>query len=73
MIDVGIEPVDFVMADNSTVSLDTNQLKVLLNDCAINMQHIYMQKWDLKDKIEKATTEDELNSIEIKFTMKDFS
>jgi hypothetical protein len=73
LIDVGIEPVDFVMADNSTVSLDTNQLKVLLNDCAINMQHIYMQKWDLKDKIEKATTEDELNSIEIKFTMKDFS
>ena len=73
LIAVGIEPVNFVTADNSVQSLTLEQLNVLLNECALNGQSLYLQKWGYKAQIENAQTKEELEAIELKFTMKDFS
>ena len=73
LIAVGIEPVNFVTADNSVQSLSLKQLNVLLNECAQNVQHLYLLKWQYREQIEQAKTVEELNAIEFKFTMKDFS
>lgn len=73
LIAVGVEPVNFVTADNSVKSLTLEQLNVLLNECALNGQSLYLQKWEYKAQIEKAQSKKELKSIELKFTMRDFS
>ena len=73
LIAVGIEPVNFVTADNSVQSLTLEQLNVLLNECAQNVQHLYLLKWQYREQIEQAKTVEELNAIKFKFTMKDFS
>ena len=73
LIAVGIEPVNFVTADNSVKSLSIEQLNTLLNECALNGQSLYLQKWEYKAQIENAQTTEELNKIVFKFEMKDFS
>lgn len=73
LITVGVEPVNFVTADNSIKSLSIEQLNVLLNECALNGQHLYLLKWQYREQIEQAKTKKELKSIEFNFTMKDFS
>lgn len=72
LIVVGIEPVNFVIADNSVQSLSLEQLNVLLNECALNGQSLYLQKWKYKEQIEQAKTVEELSKIDLQFTMKDF-
>lgn len=73
LIAVGVEPVNFVTADNSVKSLTLEQLNTLLNECAQNVQHLYLLKWHYREQIEQAQTVDELNAIKFNFTMKDFS
>ena len=73
LIAVGVEPVNFVTADNSIQSLNIEQLNVLLNECAQNVQHLYLLKWQYREQIEQTKTVEELNAIEFKFTMEDFS
>lgn len=73
LIAVGVEPVNFVTADNSVKSLTIEQLNVLLHECALNGQSLYLQKWEYKARIENAQTKEELEAIDLKFTMKDFS
>ena len=73
LIAVGIEPVNFVTADNSVQSLSLEQLNVLLNECTQNVQHLYLLKWQYREQIEQAKTAEELNTIEFNFVMKDFS
>ena len=73
LIAVGVEPVNFVTADNSVQSLSLEQLNILLNECAQNVQHLYLLKWQYREQIEQAKTVEELNAIKFKFTMKDFS
>ena len=73
LITVGVEPVNFVTADNSVKSLTLEQLNILLNECAQNVQHLYLLKWQYREQIEQAKTVEELNAIEFNFTMKDFS
>ena len=73
LIAVGVEPVNFVTADNSVQSLTLEQLNILLNECALNGQSLYLQKWEYKARIENAQTKEELEAIELKFTMRDFS
>ena len=73
LIAVGVEPVNFLAADNSVQSLTLEQLNVLLNECALNGQSLYLQKWEYKAQIENAQTKEELEAIELKFTMKDFA
>lgn len=73
LIAVGVEPVNFVTADNSVKSLSLEQLNVLLNECTQNVQHLYLLKWHYREQIKQAKTVNELNAIKFKFTMKDFS
>ena len=73
LIAIGIEPVNFMTADNSVQSLRLEQLNVLLNECAQNGQHLYLLKWQYREQIEQAQTVEELNTIEFNFTMHDFS
>lgn len=73
LIAMGVEPVNFVIADNSVKSLSIAELNTLLNECAQNGQHLYLLKWHYKEQIEQAQTVEELNAIEFNFTMKDFS
>ena len=73
LISVGLEPVDFVTADNSVKSLTLEQLNTLLNECALNSQSLYLQKWKYKAQIENAQNKEELDKIVFKFEMKDFS
>lgn len=73
LISVGVEPVNFVTADNSVRSLSIEQLNVLLNECTQNVQHLYLLKWQYRKQIEQAKTKEDLDIIEFKFTMKDFN
>ena len=73
LIAVGVEPVNFMTADNSVKSLSIEQLNTLIEECALNGQNLYQQKWNYREQIENATTVEELNSIEFNFEMKDFS
>ena len=73
LITVGVEPVNFVTADNSVKSLTLEQLNVLLNETAQNGQHLYLLKWQYREQIKQAKTKEDLNAIKFEFTMKDFS
>ena len=73
LISVGVEPVDFVDSENVSHSLSIEQLNTLLNECALNGQNLYLQKWSYKSQIEEAQTVEELIKIVFKFEMKDFS
>ena len=73
LINVGTEPVSFIVANNTTVDLSLAQLNILISECEENMQYIFDLKQSYKKQIADATTKEELDSIEIKFEMKDFS
>ena len=73
LISVGVEPVNFVDSENVSHSLSIEQLNTLLNECALNSQNLYLQKWSYKSQIEQAKTVEELNKIVFNFEMKDFS
>ena len=73
LIAVGVEPVNFVTADNSVKSLSIEQLNTLIEECSLNGQNLYQQKWNYREQIENATTVEKINSIEFNFEMKDFS
>ena len=73
LIAIGVEPVNFMTADNSVKSLTFEQLNVLLSECAQNGQYLYLLKWQYREQIEQAQTVEELNTIEFNFTMHDFS
>ena len=59
--------------DNTMREVTKDQLKVILKEHVINGQNLYYQKWAYEEQIKACTTIEELNAIEFKFTMKDFS
>ena len=59
--------------DNEFQSLNKEQLQTILSECILNSQNLYIQKWDYADKIKACKTVKELDAIEIKFEMLDFS
>lgn len=59
--------------DNTMREVTKEQLKVILKEHVINGQNLYYQKWAFEAKINACTTIEELNAIEFKFTMHDFS
>ena len=73
LINIGSEPVLFIIADNTTVDLSLAQLNILINECEENMQHLFELKQSYKKQITDATTKEELDAIEFKFEMLDFS
>ena len=73
LIAVGVEPVNFVTADNSVKSLTLEQLNVLLNETIKNGENLYKTKWELRNRILNSSSVEELNSIKFNFVMLDFS
>ena len=73
LIAVGVEPVNFVTADNSVQSLSIEQLNILLNETIKNGENLYKTKWELRNRILNSSSVEELNSIKFKFVMLDFS
>ena len=73
LISIGAEPVSFIVADNTTVDLSLAQLNILISECEENMQHLFDLKQSYKKQITDATTKEELDAIDLQFTMKDFS
>ena len=59
--------------DNEFRTLTKAELTTLKNECLLNGQHLYQQKWDLQSKINACKSVEELDAIEIKFEMLDFS
>ena len=59
--------------ENIERQLTKEQLQVMLKELCVNGQLLYEQKWAFEDEINACTTIEELNAIEIKFTMHDFS
>ena len=47
LIVVGVELVNFVIANNTVKSLKNEQLNTLLNECALNSQNLYLQKMEI--------------------------
>lgn len=73
LIAVGVEPVNFMIADNSVKSLTLEQLNVLLKESIENGKKLYETKWKYRDMILNSSSTEELNAIEFKFTMMDFT
>lgn len=73
LIAVGVEPVNFMTADNSVKSLTLEQLNVLLKEAVKNGENLYKTKWNIRDRILNSSSVEELNAIEFKFTMMDFT
>ena len=72
LINIGSEPVSFIIADNTTVDLSLVQLNILISECEENMQYLFELKQSYKKQIADATTKEELDAIDLQFTMKDF-
>lgn len=73
LISIGAEPVSFIIADNTTVDLSLAQLNILIGECEENMQYLFDLKQSYKKQITDATTKEELDTINLQFTMKNFS
>ena len=71
LIDLGVT--QFRTYDNENVEVTTDNLKTMKSEIGMNAVNLYQQKWTIQDLINKAKTVEELNAIEIKFEMLDFS
>ena len=65
--------VAFMDANNQTHLLSLEQLKTVQLEIVQNGQSAYQQKWTLRTAIEQASTKEELDAIEIKFTAENYS
>ena len=65
--------VAFMDANNQAHLLSLEQLKTVQVEIIQNGQSAYQQKWSMRAAIEQATTKEELEAIEIKFSAEDFS
>lgn len=65
--------VAFMDASNQAHMLSLDQLKTVQVEIIQNGQSAYQQKWSMRAAIEQATTKEELEAIEIKFSAEDFS
>lgn len=73
LINAGTEPVQYCDAENQFHSLTIENLKTLQQECIALGLSLYQQKWVYRNKINSATSIDELKAIEIKFVMTDYS
>ena len=63
----------FMTFDNTLRMTTLEELKVFQDEISENATHLYTQKWTIRTAIESATTKEEVEAIEIKFSSKDFS
>lgn len=71
LISIGDEITQFMDYDNVLHEISVDDLKVIKLEIQKNGCNLYHQKWDMKSRILRAKTLDELN-FEIKFEMLDF-
>lgn len=67
------QTVYFCDRDNNMQPVTREQLETMRKEVIQNGQYIYTQKWTMRTAIEQATTEEELNAIEIKFEYMDYT
>ena len=60
-------------ADNLVRNLTIAELNTVYKEMLINSQNLYTQKWQLEQAINDATSEEQLNTIQIQFTMLGFT
>lgn len=65
--------VTFKTYDNNYVQLNKDELKTMLAECVKNGEALYAQKWSLQEQVNNAKTKEDLNKIEVKFTMMSFN
>ncbi len=65
--------IKYKLYDNSFKNVTIADLKIMLKECAQNGENLYTQKFLYQEQINACTTKEELEAIEIKFTMMDFS
>lgn len=73
---ISYQPTDTVTYrdyENIERTLTKDELKIILKEHVMNGQALYEAKWKMEEQIKSCTTIEELNAIEIKFTMCDFS
>lgn len=73
LISVNADTVNFVDYNNEVHELTPSDLNTLLIECSKNGENLYKQKWAYADKIKSCDTVEELDLIDFKFTMMDFS
>lgn len=73
LISIGDEMTQFMDYDNELHELSLDDLKVIKLEIQKNGCNLYKQKWDMKSRILSAKTKEDLDKIELKFSMKDFS
>lgn len=73
MQDLALETVSYRCGDNVIRELTLGQLQTLYKEMLINGQNLYTQKWTLGNAINAAETAEDVEAIEITFTMMDFS
>ena len=73
LINIGVEPVSFRDHDNGDHSLTLDNLKTLLKEAQMNGAMLYQQKWAMQTAIGACKSVKALKTVEIKFTMADFS
>lgn len=66
-------PVAYRDYDNLTRNVTENDLRTMLVEHITNGNNLYQTKWQLESQIQECTTLEEVNDIEIKFEMMDFS
>lgn len=65
--------IKYKLYDNTFRDVTTEDLKIMHKECALNGENLYTQKFTYQALINAATTIEEVNGIEIKFTMRDFT
>lgn len=65
--------VGFMTFDDELVMLDLQKMKTLQVEISANGSKCYAQKWALRNQIQNAQNEQELDAIEIKFEPTDFT
>lgn len=67
------DSVPFRDHDNVSHDLTHDQLVLLLKEAQANIQSLYAQKWEFKQKIQSLATREEVLAFDISFRMADFS
>ena len=73
LIAINADTVNFVDYNNEIHKLTQKDLNTLFIECSKNSENLYTQKWAYVEKIKACKTVKELDAIEIKFEMLDFS
>ena len=66
------EPVTFKTYDNTYHEVTKEQLEIMLKECVANGESLYQQKWALQLAVSQAKTKEDLNKINVTFTMMNF-